>query len=93
MPACSHCMCTDGLLQDEEDAYLRELAGVDDLTQAVSLQAVINTATSTVSHLGAKLPSLQVCVWSLKKAKHSLFITATKHSHFFLELCDLDCFE
>jgi len=42
----------------DEDAYLKELAGVDDLACASSLQVVVNTSTSTVSHLGSKLPNL-----------------------------------
>ncbi|KAJ9505838.1 hypothetical protein QJQ45_026021 [Haematococcus lacustris] len=46
------------LEHDEEDVFLRELAGVDRLEEATSLQAVIDTSVSTVSHLGSKLPSL-----------------------------------
>jgi hypothetical protein len=47
------------LEKDEEDALLKELAGgIEDLTQATALQAVINTSTSVVSHLASKLPSL-----------------------------------
>ncbi len=57
-------------LQDEEDLYLCELAGVEDLSQAVKLQAVINTSTSTVSHLGAKLPSLQVSCMLYTQPQH-----------------------
>jgi Leucine-rich repeat (LRR) protein len=48
-----------GRQQVEEQAYLLELAGVDDLAQAETLQMIVNTTTSTLSHLGVLLPRLQ----------------------------------
>lgn len=44
--------------QAEERQYLLELAGVDDLSQADSLQIVVNTTSSTVSHLSSLMPRL-----------------------------------
>ena len=45
--------------QQDEDAYLRDLTGVDSLDQASSLRVVVNTSSgSGISHLGSKLMHL-----------------------------------
>ena len=46
------------LTRQDEDAYLRDLAGVEELETATSLRIVVNTHSTSVSHLGAKLPRL-----------------------------------
>ena len=49
----------DGLMHQDEDAYLRDLAGVDSLEHARTLRVVVNTAIgSGISHLGSKLMNL-----------------------------------
>lgn len=48
-----------GVDTDEEDTYLRDLAGVDRLDDVSSLRLSVNTTATTISHLGAKLPRLQ----------------------------------
>ena len=44
--------------QLDEDVYLQDLAGVENLSDACTLRVVVNTSTATVSHLGSKLPQL-----------------------------------
>lgn len=43
---------------EEEDVFLKGLAGVEPLEDATSLQLVVNTCSSSIHHLGAKLPRL-----------------------------------
>lgn len=42
----------------DEDAYLRDLTGTEDLLTASTLRITVNTHTATISHLGRKLPNL-----------------------------------
>ena len=45
--------------RQDEDAYLRDLAGVESLVDASSLRMTVNTSTgASISHLGPKLPHL-----------------------------------
>eukprot|EP00798_Chlamydomonas_sp_ICE-L_P010183 gene10183-8090_t len=44
---------------EDEEAYLRDITGMDNLEEATSLRIIVNTSVSTISHLGSKLPNLE----------------------------------